>query len=48
MMGQNYDEVMGRHGDGEKKIILLRVPASPFLRVIYNEACLEVVHGLRI
>ncbi len=32
-MGQNYDGVMGRHGDGEKKIILLRVPESPVLRV---------------
>ena len=33
MMGRNYDGVMGRHGDGEKKIILLRVPESPVLRV---------------
>jgi hypothetical protein len=39
MMGQNYDGVMGRHGDGEKKIILLRVPKSPFLRVFFVLTC---------
>ncbi len=33
MMGRNYDGMMGRHGDGEKKIILPRVPDSPILRV---------------
>lgn len=34
-MGQDSDGVRGRHGDGEKKIILLRVPESPFLRVYF-------------
>jgi len=36
-LGQNYDGVMGRSGDGEKKIIFLRVPESPFPRV-FSEA----------
>ena len=33
-MGLNPDGVIGRHGDGEKKIVLLWVPESPFLRVL--------------
>jgi hypothetical protein len=33
MTGRNYDGVMGRHGDGEKEIVLLRVSESLFLRV---------------
>jgi hypothetical protein len=32
-MRQNSDGVIGRHGDGEKEIIILWVPESPFLRV---------------
>ena len=32
-MSQDSDEVTGRYGDGEKEIILLRVPESPFLPV---------------
>ena len=32
-MGQNSDGVMGRYGDGEKEMIFLRVPESPFRRV---------------
>jgi hypothetical protein len=34
-MGNNSDGVIGRHGDGEKKVILLRVPVSPFPRVLF-------------
>ncbi len=33
MIGLNDDGVMRRQEDGEKKIILLRVPESPVLRV---------------
>jgi hypothetical protein len=36
MMGLNPNGVIERHGDGEKKIILLRVPESPFLRVFFS------------
>ena len=34
-MCKNSDEVMGRCGDGEKKITPLRVPESPFLGVFF-------------
>jgi hypothetical protein len=34
-MGQDSDGVMGRHGDREKKIILLRIAESPVLRIFF-------------
>jgi hypothetical protein len=43
MMDLNPDGVIGRHGDGEKKIILLRVPESPFLRVFFSTSQYSII-----